>query len=308
MRLLDLKIDSIECKNQKKHPSSYHAILPQHEFSMLIVAPKGSGKTNLLCNLILKHYKGYFHRVIVCSPTVNNDDKWDIVKKSKNVLAENTRKDIQSKLKTKCQKVVFHGKDSPEKKFEGIIPEEDFISSLDDLPIKLKEQNDDIKRLSKTHEHAKFSADRILIIMDDQSGNFKGGVNNNPMINFVARHRHYCASVIIVAQAYKTIPKTIRTNMNCLILFEIPNVKELGCIYEENPEGMRYADWQCLYTHATKEPFSFLYTNNKFPKGERVYKRFETMLTICNDIDASSLKRTASDNATPNKKAKLWRS
>jgi hypothetical protein len=63
--------------------------MPQHEFSMLIVAPKGSGKTNLICNLLLKHYKGYFHQVWVVSPTVDNDPKWEVVKETKHVLAEN---------------------------------------------------------------------------------------------------------------------------------------------------------------------------------------------------------------------------
>lgn len=48
----DLKIDLIEKKNALHHPPASHPILPQHEFSMIIVAPKGSGKTNFICNLV----------------------------------------------------------------------------------------------------------------------------------------------------------------------------------------------------------------------------------------------------------------
>jgi len=71
-----LKIGNVEPKEKFKHPPVAHPQLPQHPFSMLIVAPKGSGKTNLIVHLLLKQYKGYFHRVVVCSPTLENDPKW----------------------------------------------------------------------------------------------------------------------------------------------------------------------------------------------------------------------------------------
>ncbi len=86
-----LSIDKIETSTQYTHPEVWHSVLPQHEFGMLIVAPKGSGKTNFICNLILKQYKAYFHKILVCSPTVYNDEKWDVVKKTKHVLRENVK-------------------------------------------------------------------------------------------------------------------------------------------------------------------------------------------------------------------------
>jgi hypothetical protein len=104
------------------------------------------------------------------------------------------------------------------------------------------------------------------------------------MINFVIKHRHSSASVIIVTQAYKAIPKTIRTNCNALVLFEIPNLSELKVIYEENPEGMHEDEWMRVYKYATDEPYSFLYINNKFPKGQRVYKKFDTLLRVTKQI------------------------
>lgn len=51
-------------------------ILPNHEFTYGIIAPKGSGKTTVICNL-LKFYKGYFHTILIFSPTVASDEKWD---------------------------------------------------------------------------------------------------------------------------------------------------------------------------------------------------------------------------------------
>ena len=291
-RLLDLSVEAIEPKNKYEHPPPYHAHLPKHEFSMLIVAPKGSGKTNLLCNLITKHYKGYFHRILVCSPTVMNDEKWTVVKKTKHVLAENKKlQEVLDNRKrgSKIKKVVFSEKEPLEKqlkdleeKFDGIIPEEDFFTDLSMVPEKIKEQQAVIKELHDKgrEEQAKFIADRLLVILDDQAGMFKGGNVNNPMVNYVIKHRHASSSVIIVTQAYKAIPKTIRTNCNALIVFRIPNFSELHAIYEENPEDLSEEEWLRLYDHATKEDYSFLYINNKFRKRETVFKRFERMLKL----------------------------
>lgn len=290
--LKDLEVEVVEPKDHHQHPEVYHPYLPQHEFSMLIVAPKGSGKTNLLCNFILKFYKKYFHRILVCSPTVMNDEKWTVVKKTRHVLARNRRLEEileNKKPKSKIKKVVFNGDKPLDKQLEeiedpwdGKIPEDDFFSDLDTVIEKVREQQDTIKKLhDKGYEQeAKFIADRMLVILDDQAGMFKISNSNNPMSNFVIKHRHASSSVIIVTQGYKAIPKMIRTNCNALVLFDIPNESELYSIYEENPEGHRQQDWMKLYHHATAENFSFMYINNKFPKGERIFKRFDRMLQI----------------------------
>ena len=62
--------------SEKVHPQPLNDILPRHEFTMGLIAPKGSGKTTLIANLI-NFYKGYFHTILVFSPTVACDDKWD---------------------------------------------------------------------------------------------------------------------------------------------------------------------------------------------------------------------------------------
>jgi O6-methylguanine-DNA--protein-cysteine methyltransferase len=290
-KLTDLAIDKIEQKDSFLHPQPYHPVLPAHEFSMLIVAPKGSGKTNFLVNLITKHYKEYFHRIIVCSPTINNDEKWDYVKEHKHILKENKKLEAtlnNLKRSNKIKKVVFTSEKPLEQqlkevdeKFDGYIPEEDFFSELDKVPEKVAEQQEVIEKLHKLGmgKKSKFIADRMLVVLDDQAGMFKGGNTNNPMMNFVIKHRHSSSSVILVTQGYKAIPKTIRTNCNALILFDIPNLSELKAIYEENPTDMSEQEWMRIYRHATQEPFAFLYINTKFNKGQRVYKNFDTMLT-----------------------------
>ncbi len=71
-----LKIKPVPVPKGYDHPEPPHEILPKHEFTMGIIAPKGAGKTTLIANL-LYYYRGYFNNIFVFSPTVLSDEKWD---------------------------------------------------------------------------------------------------------------------------------------------------------------------------------------------------------------------------------------
>lgn len=93
---VDLSVEPIkEPAGTGQHPDPISDILPTHEFSILLVAPRGSGKTTLVLNLITKHYLRYFHKIQVFSPTMAGDSKWEAVLK-KPLLSENSnRKKLQ---------------------------------------------------------------------------------------------------------------------------------------------------------------------------------------------------------------------
>jgi hypothetical protein len=101
---------------------------------------------------------------------------------------------------------------------------------------------------------------------------------DNLFKGFNTRHRHYSASVIMVSQGYKEIPKTVRTNWTALVLFEIANDREVAVIYEENTMGYKLNDWLEMYRHATKDDYAFMYLNSKKPRALRVMKNFETVM------------------------------
>lgn len=281
-----LKIHNVEPAEQWSHPDPIHEVFPKHAFSMLIVAPKGSGKTNLLVHLILKQYKGYFHDLIVCSPTIANDPKWSLVKRQKGLLAENRKLEeiIEGRSRNKKRwKIVFADPKDEKKevsKFDGKIDEEKMFSEQSKLWPLLQQQQNVIEFLQDEgyDDQSKFLADRILVVIDDNAGTFKN-TNCNPMVNYVIKHRHYSSSPIIVTQALKAIPKTIRTNCNAHIYFDIGNQQELKSIYEETGDGLDQNTWMAMYKHCVKEePYSFMYFNNMFPPGKRFYKRFEALL------------------------------
>ena len=73
-----LKVKPIPVPASSKHPPPPHGndVLPNHEFTIGIIAPKGSGKTTIIANL-LYFYRKYFHSIMVFSPTVASDEKWD---------------------------------------------------------------------------------------------------------------------------------------------------------------------------------------------------------------------------------------
>lgn len=287
-----LKIGNVEPKEQYQHPRVSHPVLPQHPFSMLIVAPKGSGKTNLICHLILHQYKQYFNRIVVCSPTLHNDPKWTLVRETKHLLKENKKLEqiLEGRSKHKKRwKIVFKDPANEERsdkdhKYNGQIPDEDFFSDQSRIFPVLDEQQTTIDFLEDHgyKKQAPFIADRLLIVLDDQAGLFKMSNSNNPMINFVIKHRHFSCSLMIVTQAFKAIPATIRTNCNALILFDIANKEELKKIYEEMGD-VDESLWYSMFKHATQEQYSFLYYNNKFPKQDRYYKRFESKLSVTDD-------------------------
>lgn len=279
-----------------KAPKVKYDGLPQHEFSWIIIAPKGSGKTLTICNMLMNHYKGYFNKVIVCSPTLNNDEKWDFIRESKGILTENPNTaGLGPKEFPVCTKMngvktptlvitknhqdnVYRGLTNRAKektKFDGKIPKECFVENIDDVKPMLVEQQKSIDKMTqKFGKGGKLKADRILLVFDDQAGLFKSSPYNNPIANFAIKHRHYNASCLWVTQAYKAIPKTIRTNCDAAIVFEIGNNKELDVIYEEWPNYLSKDQWMDCYKEATKDDFSFLYMNNRLKKGQRMWKRF----------------------------------
>lgn len=257
----ELAVVAIDPKYRKNHPKVTFP-LPQHEFSLLLIAPKGSGKTNLICNLITRQFKGYFHRIIVVSPTVENDIKWEVVKKTKGILKENNalKKVLDTGLTdaeiAKLPKIVWEAGEvaKPKKeKFSGIMPAKDFLLTLDELLKEIEGQQEIISMLHhKGHEDdAKYIADRILVVIDDQAGRFPGG-NNSEIVNYVIRHRHPNTSVIVATQANRAIPKAIRTNCNAMICFEIPNFKELETLYEEWPSNLSFDAWMEVYKYCTE--------------------------------------------------------
>jgi G3E family GTPase len=303
---------------------------------MLIVAPRGSGKTTLILNIISNFYKAYFHTLVVFSPTMAGDGKWGVVKKMAGILSKNPHnKELEESGGKKRPKAPHpfgkrKGREeeeteewrakmriqdafrsswhslfattgapretvgmtdvwAPEKKkkeeeeeemFTGRIPSENFYTDYDEDTLQgimtqamAKIDAFRAKGFSKHH------SDRTLLVFDDLVGStLFSAKKENPFKRLNTTQRHYSISTMMVSQAYKEIPKTVRTNASCLVLFEIQNDAELAVIYEENPCGYSRDQWMEFYRTCTAVPFGFMVLNYQKPKGQRVWKGFEQCL------------------------------
>lgn len=287
-----LVVKPVPVPDQYKHPKPSADVLPTHEFTMGLIAPKGAGKTTTICNL-LNFYKGYFHNILIFSPTIDSDEKWDWVKKQK-LLVENkplkawikkmSRESVDDNKVVLSKKLdtALEGLVNAREEFSETIPEEHYFHDYNEEALKsVMEEQMTLIKLLKKYDEPKYLANRILIVFDDLVGSsLFGGQRQNYFKGLNTRHRHYSASFIMVSQGYKEIPKTIRTNWTCLIVFEIGNEKEVEVIYEEWPMGLNRNDWMELYQHATKDDHSFLYINFQKPKRLRLMKNFDEYLFI----------------------------
>lgn len=308
-----LKVKPVPVPPGYEHPEPPNQVLPKHEFTLGLIAPKGAGKTTLIANL-LYWYRGYFHDIHVFSPTVLSDEKWDWLKLQK-LLAEN--KPLKAWIKKEQQRrdgmlgdeiigkpkigSEFDDRNTNEKEiFDGRIPEENFYhtyteGTLDTILARQKQIIDVLKK----HGQPKYLADRILLIFDDLVGSaLFSAARDNLFKGFNTRHRHYSASVIMVSQGYKEIPKTVRSNWSALIIFEIANDKEVVAIYEENTMGYKMPVWLEMYNHAIAEPYSFLYLNATKPKHLRCMKRFDKYLFFKQEKQENNLEEQEEEPKT----------
>ena len=286
-----LIVKPIPVPNGYKHPVPPNDVLPKHEFTMGLIAPKGAGKTTVICNL-LNFYKGYFHTIIIFSPTIDSDEKWDWVKEQnflgenkqlKTVLRDLSNKQVENKvmqgigLEDQLQGLVH---DENREKFSATIPADHFFNDYEEDKFReIMDEQMQLIRVLKKHDLPKYLANRILIVFDDlvgsrlfsgERGSYFKGVNT--------RHRHYSTSFLMVSQGYKEVPKTIRTNWTCLIVFEIGNFKELQVIYEEFPMSLNFENWMEAFKYATTEDHSFMFINFQKPKRLRMMKNFTQII------------------------------
>jgi hypothetical protein len=286
-----LVVKPIPVPSQYHHPFPPSEQLPIHEFTLGLIAPKGAGKTTVICNL-LHFYKNYFHTILVFSPTINSDEKWDWIKNQKLLIENHPLKKWIKKMSEQRDedKIVqpaplgheLEGLVNQRESFTGVIPEEHFFDTYqDDKFMEIMEEQMSMIKLLKKHGEPKYLANRILIIFDDLVGSsLFSGTRGSYFKGINTRHRHYSSSFIMVSQGYKEIPKTIRTNWTCLIVFEIGNEREVQVIYEEYAMGLKSDDWLELYKHATEEDHSFLFINFQKPKRMRMMKNFTNYLFI----------------------------
>ena len=251
----DLKTKPFD--KQTSRTKQIHPDLLQVPFTLLLNGPKGSGKSNVICRLLMgnkrrnkncnhcfhKFYRHYFDKVYVFSPTWNLDDKFKRCK-----LPDDQVFDEPSMYEDIITEIV-----------EG---QAEFIE-----------------------EESKEEADEILMIFTDVAGT-KLFSNHKSIINKLAfNSRHYRISLILDSQSLRQINNSFRNNLSGLILFGgISNRLEWEKIKEEYLSQFNKAQIEQLMDYVFRDnPYNFLFINfqkrGKFAKFSKNFNPLEISFT-----------------------------
>ncbi len=232
----EITIEALD--NQREHDKKIKKPLLSHPHSMLIVAPKGAGKSTFIINCLIKKslYRGYFDKIYIWSPTMALDEKFS------DAIA------------------------LPDEQMFEEYEEEDLLDIL-------QQQADDIK------ENGKKKSKKILLIFDDmaQSVAFNQS-KKNAMTKLFFNLRHYNASLWVASQRYSgAMPLNFRTNLSGMIMFDIPNQKELEKIIDENAGSVSKRQFKTIYEYCMDIPFNFMYLNFQVHKSKMFHKNFNML-------------------------------
>ena len=237
------KIEAIETAKSKTPLKSVmkQGVLPKFPFSMMISGRSGSGKTNLLMNLLSRKefLKGYFHYIIVYSPTAGTyDDSYIVL----NLPSENFKND-------------FSEKDL-----------EDLIQSRKDLI--------DKKGIEWVTKNS-----RVLIILDDVIAN-RDFLNSPAALKAFALLRHYQVAIIVLMQSYNKLPRALRINANAVAVFPSSQSEVEVLLDEITPAGLKKKEFQKVIEYCTDGRYDFLYINNHADPGKRVRKNLDEIINL----------------------------
>ena len=218
-------------------------VLPRFPFSMMISGRSGSGKTNVLINMLTNEHllKGYFHYTIVFSPTAG---KYDDSYKALGLPSESFRTDF----------------------------------TPDDLNTIIENRKTliDKKGIEWVTKNS-----RVLLIMDDVIAS-RDFLNSPEALKMFALLRHYQVAIIVLMQSYNKLPRALRVNANATIVFPATQSEVEVLLDEITPAGLTKREFAKVIEHCTDGRYDFLYINNHADPGQRIRKNLTGVIDINN--------------------------
>lgn len=215
--------------------------IPPFPSSTIICGRSGSGKSNLLMNLLSRKefYGQYFHYTLVISPTAGStDDLYKVL----NLPEENFIDDFTSEFL------------------------ENLIESRKEL---IKEKG--IKWVAKNS--------RVNLILDDVIAN-RQFLQSPECLKLFALLRHYLCSVMILIQSFTKVSRACRLNANAIMIFPSCQNEVQILLDEVTPANMKKRDFEKVIDYATNEQYKFLYINNKAKQNEKIRKNLSEIINL----------------------------
>jgi len=219
-------------------------VLMPHPFRAVISGASGSGKSNLLLDLLTckNKYHGYFDLCFVISPTCSTlDDSYSLL--------------IKKMKKSKTKLFIINEPTA--------------------------EQVEHIMTLNKEiiEEQGLVKSPKILIIYDDIIS-YKKFMNSKAFLQSFIASRHYNASVIIATQKFKSVPRTCRVQASSIFYFRGTHSEDEALCEDYCPPKYNKKEFMGILNHATRIPYSFLFINNHVGFRTRYRECLHTILTL----------------------------
>lgn len=218
-------------------------IMPRYPFSMVISGRSGSGKTQLLLNILTRNelFGSYFHKILVFSPTANDlDDTY----KSLNLPKENFIKTFDTNLLETILKNRKHQIDQ-----KGI----EYVSKYN----------------------------RVLLLFDDMIAE-KDFLNSKETLMMFTLLRHYLISICILSQSFMRIPRSIRLNANYIVIFPSLESEIQTMLDEITPSGINKKDFRFIIDYCTKGKYDFMAINNHADPNKRIRHNLAEIIDLKN--------------------------
>jgi hypothetical protein len=125
---------------------------------------------------------------------------------------------------------------------------------------------------------------RICIIYDDVQGNPKF-LRSPQFRESIIANRHINASVFILGQSYKHIPRQVRLQCRYIFYFQGSNNERNVIVDEICAPGLSRDDMAAVVDFATEGSFDFLFVNLNEPFKRRYRKNLTEIIDIYGDLD-----------------------
>lgn len=225
---------------QKKSSKIKEMIMPKYPFSLIISGSSGSGKTQLLLNILTREnlYGEYFHKLIVFSPTAGElDDTYDVLKIPKENYIKIFNKEILDRI-------------------------------LENRKKQIKEKG--IEYVAKK--------DRVIIIFDDMIS--EKIMQSPEIITMFTLLRHYLISVCILSQSLTKINRTVRINANMLCIFPSLSSEIEIMTDEIMPANLNKKEFREIIQYCTSKKYEFMTINNNAQNGQKIRKNLDEIINL----------------------------